>query len=70
MCERAGEAAKYGIFLDDRQYDYTQHLKPIGKMAGAVFITANTKQIDQDVMPQENVETLINHATYDNSNFY
>ncbi|AAS51275.1 ACR048Cp [Eremothecium gossypii ATCC 10895] len=28
--ERAGEAKLYGIEFDDSQYDYTQHLKPIG----------------------------------------
>ena len=35
--ESAGEAAKYGIMFDDREYDYTQHLKEMGA-AGAVFI--------------------------------
>lgn len=37
---RAGEAAKYGIFFDDREYDYTKHLKPIGTDPVAVFIPA------------------------------
>ncbi|EEB89687.1 hypothetical protein MPER_12190 [Moniliophthora perniciosa FA553] len=27
---RAGEAALYGIYYDDTEYDYMQHLRPIG----------------------------------------
>lgn len=37
---RAGEAAKYGIYFDDREYDYTKHLKRIGTDPTAVFIPA------------------------------
>lgn len=36
----AGEAAKYGILLDDRDYDYTKHLRQVGITPGAVFIQA------------------------------
>jgi protein LTV1 len=25
-----GEASNYGIFFDDNEYDYMQHLKPVG----------------------------------------
>lgn len=35
-----GEAAKYGIYYDDTEYDYTQHLKVIGEDPSAVFIPA------------------------------
>jgi len=35
-----GEAAKYGIYFDDTEYDYTQHLKVIGEDPSAVFIPA------------------------------
>lgn len=38
----AGEAAKYGILLDDRDYDYTIHLKTIGEVPGGVFIDGKT----------------------------
>lgn len=47
---QAGEAAKYGIFFDDRNYDYTRHLKPIGQSPDAVFVPAS--QVSQ----QDNVE--------------
>ncbi|KCV69121.1 hypothetical protein H696_04537 [Fonticula alba] len=35
-----GEAAKYGIFFDDRDYNYMQHLRPMVGGPGAVFIAA------------------------------
>lgn len=38
-----GEAAKYGIFYDDRSYDYTQHLRRIGVTPGAVYMDAKKK---------------------------
>lgn len=38
--EKVGEAAKYGILLDDRDYDYTKHLRKVGVTPGAVFIQA------------------------------
>ena len=37
---KVGEAAKYGILLDDRDYDYTKHLRHVGITPGAVFIQA------------------------------
>lgn len=44
--EKVGEAAKYGILLDDRDYDYTKHLRRVGITPGAVFIQApGTKKI-------------------------
>lgn len=39
---QAGEAAKYGIFFDDRHYDYQRHLRVIGEAPDAVFIPATT----------------------------
>lgn len=68
---KAGEAAKYGIFYDDRKYDYTQHLKPIGKTPGAVFVAATASTIEHDSTGAEIVadpvaaETAINKATYE-----
>ncbi|KAI8885729.1 Low temperature viability protein [Backusella circina FSU 941] len=40
---RVGQAALYGIFYDDSEYDYTQHLKPIGG-TDAVFLEAPGKK--------------------------
>lgn len=70
--ERAGEAAKYGIFFDDRQYDYTQHLKPIGQTPGAVFVAAPATTIEHDDLTGEAkdidpmaAEQALNRATYE-----
>ncbi|WEW56598.1 Protein ltv1 [Emydomyces testavorans] len=40
-----GEAANYGIFFDDSQYDYMQHLRELGKGGGETrFVEATTKK--------------------------
>lgn len=44
MRENEGLAAQYGIFFDDSNYDYMQHLKPIGKTSDAVFIEATAEK--------------------------
>ncbi|KAL9555533.1 hypothetical protein MBANPS3_002318 [Mucor bainieri] len=41
--QRIGQAAQYGIFFDDGEYDYTQHLKPIGG-TDSVFLEAPSKK--------------------------
>ncbi|KAJ2553103.1 Protein ltv1 [Coemansia sp. RSA 1933] len=38
----AGRAALYGIYLDDSDYDYTQHLREVG--TGGVILEAPTKE--------------------------
>lgn len=42
--ENEGEAALYGIEFDDSKYDYMQHLKPIGAVPDAVFISKRDKE--------------------------
>ncbi|KAI7901719.1 Low temperature viability protein-domain-containing protein [Cokeromyces recurvatus] len=42
--QRIGQAAMYGIFFDDGEYDYLQHLKPIGGSTDAVFLEAPKKE--------------------------
>lgn len=69
----AGEAAKYGIFYDDRAYDYTQHLKPIGKAPGAVFMAAPAITVEHNSQgdaidefdKQAEAERALSQATYD-----
>lgn len=70
--KHAGEAAKYGIYYDDRAYDYTKHLKKIGETSDAVFISAATKDVAGDDDFEEHYDEDdcafdINHATYDTS---
>ncbi|KAL2152538.1 hypothetical protein VTH82DRAFT_5722 [Thermothelomyces myriococcoides] len=40
--DNEGEAANYGIYFDDTEYDYMQHLRDLGQGGGeAVFVEAN-----------------------------
>ncbi|KAI8973511.1 Low temperature viability protein-domain-containing protein [Mycotypha africana] len=41
---RIGQAAQYGIFYDDSEYDYMQHLRVIGESTDAVFLEAPKKE--------------------------
>ncbi|KAJ1984121.1 Protein ltv1 [Dimargaris cristalligena] len=36
---QVGQAALHGIYFDDQEYDYMQHLKPMNQTPGAVFIS-------------------------------
>ncbi|KAI8058918.1 Low temperature viability protein-domain-containing protein [Gilbertella persicaria] len=38
--QRIGQAAQHGIFFDDGEYDYMQHLRTIGDATDAVFLAA------------------------------
>ncbi|KAK3326301.1 Low temperature viability protein [Apodospora peruviana] len=41
--DNEGEAANHGIFYDDTDYDYMQHMRDLGQgTGGAVFVEANT----------------------------
>ncbi|KAF9631188.1 putative low-temperature viability protein ltv1 protein [Lasiodiplodia theobromae] len=42
-----GEAANYGIFYDDSEYDYMQHMRDIGTSSDATFIPAKDKEAEQ-----------------------
>ncbi|KAJ2005748.1 Protein ltv1 [Coemansia thaxteri] len=41
---QAGKAALYGIYLDDREYDYTKHLRPVGTGGGVLLDAASKKE--------------------------
>jgi len=38
--QNEGEAAEYGIFFDDTEYDYMQHLRTVGEQPDAVLLEA------------------------------
>lgn len=42
--ENEGEAANYGVFYDDTEYDYMQHMKDLDSTGGAYFVEAPTKK--------------------------
>ncbi|KAF2143059.1 uncharacterized protein K452DRAFT_269761 [Aplosporella prunicola CBS 121167] len=39
-----GEAANYGIYYDDSQYDYMQHMRDLGASSGATWVPARSKE--------------------------
>ncbi|KAJ1915596.1 Protein ltv1 [Mycoemilia scoparia] len=43
-----GQAALYGVYLNDAEYDYTKHLKSIGDTPGGVFIEAASGDKDNE----------------------
>ena len=43
--ENEGEAANYGVYFDDTEYDYMQHMRDLGQgSGGAVFVEATNKK--------------------------
>ncbi|TGJ83912.1 hypothetical protein E0Z10_g4844 [Xylaria hypoxylon] len=46
MRANEGEAATHGVYFDDTEYDYMQHLRDLGSSGGgdAVFVEAKTEQ--------------------------
>lgn len=57
-----GEAAKYGIFFDDRKYDYTQHLRPMG-CSDAVYIPAKKLEPNLSAQPWEELNYYIKESS-------
>ncbi|KAH3668647.1 hypothetical protein OGAPHI_002401 [Ogataea philodendri] len=58
--QNEGEAALYGITYDDSQYDYMQHLKPIGEDKSGVFIAKEERpkkvELPKELLPSEETE--------------
>ncbi|CAO3641707.1 unnamed protein product [Cunninghamella blakesleeana] len=48
--QRVGQAALHGIYFDDGEYDYMQHLKPIGA-PDAIFLEAPTARKEKNKQP-------------------
>ncbi|KAJ2745873.1 Protein ltv1 [Coemansia sp. BCRC 34301] len=42
--QQVGKAALYGIYLDDREYDYTKHLRAVGTGGGVLLNVAAKKE--------------------------
>lgn len=53
-----GAAAVYGIAYDDSEYDYLQHLKPMGVSNGGVFVSAD-KDSKQTKKKNEKLAALL-----------
>lgn len=58
-----GEAAEYGIYYDDSNYDYMQHLRPTGDM-GAVFVEKKeSEKLPKDIRIVDLPESVLPSAT-------
>lgn len=65
---KGGEAAKYGIFFDDTEYDYTQHLRKVGVAKDAILIEAVKKGKEKGETSEQVVdsdEAVLNRLTYE-----
>lgn len=57
---REGQAAEHGVFYDDTEYDYMQHLRPIGAEREAIFLEFNASKkqakLPKEVLPAQQHE--------------
>jgi len=62
--QNEGEAAEYGIYFDDTEYDYMQHLRSVGEAPDAVLLSAPSKgkgkAVPKEVVFGEKVWTTVN----------
>ncbi len=63
--DNEGEAAEYGVYFDDTEYDYMQHMRDLGRSTEAYFVEAQTgskqnkgkgKQKLEDALRDTNLE--------------
>ncbi|KAI5961810.1 LTV1 [Candida pseudojiufengensis] len=57
--DNEGLAAQYGITYDDSNYDYMQHLKPIGDSNDGIFIKAKNESTTEKPQKKLNLEDLL-----------
>lgn len=66
--ENEGEAALYGITFDDSNYDYMQHLRPIGTHKDAYFIGTDGKVRDSYKPPEVGDRMTLHELLNDGKN--
>ena len=70
MAKSAGKSALYGIYYDDTEYDYTQHLRPVGapekgvdsiliEVPGSSKPKQKSKKKDFDFIPKEALPSAV-----------
>ena len=69
--DNEGEAANYGVYFDDTEYDYMQHLRDLDQGSGeAVFVEANTapknKGKGKEKQPQQSLEDALRQLDLEN----
>lgn len=62
--ENEGEAANYGIYYDDSEYDYMQHMRDIGSGSGdAYFIEAKVPKNEAKGKQKQSLEDALRDAS-------
>lgn len=61
-----GEAANYGIFYDDSEYDYMQHLRDMGTSGDATFVPAKNKEAEKKGKGKMKLEDMLASMSVDN----
>ena len=61
--QNEGEAAEYGIYYDDSQYDYMQHLRDVGLGANGVFLEAKQDGAEGKRKGEVKLEDALRQAT-------
>ncbi|KAI9843477.1 MAG: hypothetical protein M1837_006323 [Sclerophora amabilis] len=61
--DNEGEAANHGIFYDDTDYDYMQHLRDLGGNSEAQFVEAPQLQSKQKGKNKQKLEDALRDAT-------
>lgn len=64
--DNEGEAANYGIYYDDTEYDYMQHMRDLGSASGeAYFVEAPTQKEKGKGKEKQSLEDALREASLD-----
>jgi len=61
--ENEGEAANHGIFYDDTEYDYMQHMRDLGMSSGAHWVKADTGKDSEKGKKKQTLEEALREAS-------
>ncbi|KAL9014245.1 MAG: hypothetical protein Q9173_001087 [Seirophora scorigena] len=64
--ENEGEAAEYGVYYDDTEYDYMQHLRGLndqGSRGGSYFVEASVSRKDEKGKQKASLEDALREAS-------
>ncbi|KZF19176.1 Low temperature viability protein [Xylona heveae TC161] len=62
-----GEAANYGIYYDDSNYDYMQHMRDLGTSSDAYFVEAPQPASKQKNKPKMKLEDMLRETNLDDA---
>jgi protein LTV1 len=65
--QNEGEAANYGVYFDDTEYDYMQHIRDLGSGAGEAYFVEAPAMKEKDKAKQSLEDALKHVALQDNT---